>query len=500
MLKFKKNTSVFILFLLISINIFSQEILYCDNVIINPGFTKTRQSLPIVNNDKNEIMIFLLEKNGIDGLKFNSNYELISNVKYEKPKNKFKTLLGHSFDSNGYHLFFTNKVKNQFFIQSINENTKKSRLLPIKLKSEKFLETISYKNKFYIVTIVKRTSILKLYTFEGNKMTKEMKLDFNESKFSKSRFQKLFHVMLDKNNPPFESNLRIQKIDINNQNPLAITTESNKLYYYDNKIFLSLDNELNNTKLITINLNDYTSKINIFSQPKVDCENRVKIKSNSYLFDDKLYQIKLCKEELSLQILDIKNSNIIKQYRTKSDEELSFKNSSIFQEKSNEYKVFNKRELTNSKQVLRKISGMNIGVSVSRSNNNLELTIGACKIPQQGIPGNYDVKYENKNLTSSLGSINIATSSINIANNSSTMFAYNNYLEKKSVYFKTLLDINSLNQIEGEVLKNGFEKIKNFEGEIKNKIISKTIFKIKNNYIFGYYNKKDKKYYLRNFD
>ncbi len=107
--------------------------------------------------------------------------------------------------------------------------------------------------------------------------------------------------------------------------------------------------------------------------------------------------------------------------------------------------------------------------------------------------GHNDITQVNKTYTRSLGSFNIAT-------NSSTMFVYNNYLKKKSVYFKTLIDINSMNRIEGEVLKNGFEKIKEFEDENKYKIISKTIFKIKDNYIFGYYNKTDKKYYLRSFE
>ena len=71
---------------------------------------------------------------------------------------------------------------------------------------------------------------------------------------------------------------------------------------------------------------------------------------------------------------------------------------------------------------------------------------------------------------------------------------------KRSVYFKSLIDTQNYKHVTGEIKYNVFDQIKEFQTENENGMTSETIFKMKDYYVFGYYNVWDKKYYLRKFD
>ncbi len=171
-----------LILMILSIQIFSQDLLFEKDVMMKSFFKDKRESLPIVNTDKKEIILFLLDNAEIKGFRFNWNYELIDDFTTEKPINKFNVLLGHSVNNEEYHLFFTNEKKNEFFVKSISISNKKGigKQMPLDLSEEKFLETISYNNKFYLLSIVKRTSKIKIYVFEGNSISKIEEIDFSE--------------------------------------------------------------------------------------------------------------------------------------------------------------------------------------------------------------------------------------------------------------------------------------------------------------------------------
>jgi hypothetical protein len=159
----KKNVLVAILSI-ITLSLFSQDILFEKEVSLISGFTDNRESFPIVYNDKKELVIFLLDNKEIKGFQFNNKHELISDLTTIRPERKFKVLLGHSIDSCGYNMIFTNNKKNQFYIKLINFSDKKAdgKNISLKLKDEEFMESISYKNRFYLIT-VERSNRLVMY-------------------------------------------------------------------------------------------------------------------------------------------------------------------------------------------------------------------------------------------------------------------------------------------------------------------------------------------------
>jgi len=485
--------------IVLSIRIFSQDILLEKDITLKSVFKDKRESLPIVNNDKQEILLFLLDNAEIKGLRFNMNYELTDDFTTEKPINKYKVLLGHSANNEEYHLFFTNKKKNEFFVKSISITNKKSigKQIPLKFKDERFLETISYNNKFYLLSIFKRSSKIKIYVFEGNNIASTEVLDFSEYKFSNTGYSKLFDVLLSENNSPFQLNLKIHKIDNSNPNPLDLTTKENKMYYYNNKIYLALDNNLENTKLITISLKDYSSKVDFFNQMNIDYGDSYRIKSNSYLFLDNLYQVKGCKNELCFRIIDMESDSTIKEYRVKENEEISFRNTPLMQEGGTTiFTQGSEKELSKTKQVLRKISASDIGITARLSDNNVELTIGGFKEVQRSSDGG------GMMMTSPGTTISTPHGTIRTAptyHYNPTMYGYSTYTNTRAVYFKSLLDKTEFNHISGEVSNNAYDKIKDYEEDNDEGMSSETIFKVGNYYVFGYYKKWDKKYYLVKF-
>ncbi len=494
----RKLFTVLILVVL-SIRIFSQDIVFEKDITLRSVFKDKRESLPIVNNDKQEIILFLIDNAEIKGLRFNMNYELTDDFVAEKPINKFNVLLGHSINNEEYHLFFTNEKKNKIYVKTISISNKKSisKQIPLKLKNERFLETISYNNKFYLLSILKWTSKIKIYVFEGNSIARTEVLDFSEYKFSSTGFTNLYDVLLSENNSPLQFSIKIHKIDNSNPNPLDLTTKENKIYYYNDRIFLTLDNNLENTKVITISLKDYSSKVEFYNQINIECGDSYRIKSNSYLFLDNLYQIKGCKKELCFQIIDMENNSTIKEYRVKENEEISFRNTPLIQEGGTGiFAQGSEKELNKTKQVLRKISASDIGITTRLSENNIELTIGGFKEIKQSSVGGVMTTSPGPNLSTPYGTISTPPT----YHYNPTMYGYSTYTRTRAVYFKTLLDKTSFNHVSGELSNNAYDKIKDYEEDNDEGMSSETIFKVDNYYVFGYYKKWDKKYYLVKFE
>ena len=491
-----KSKILFYGLLFITFQIFGQELLFDKDIELKSIFGDNRNSLPILNKDKNELALFLLDRKQINSLIFNDKYEYIDHYSTNRPEENFDDLIGYSIDLKGYHLIFTNSTKNQFFIKSIDFSLKsdQGKELSINLKDEKYLESISYKNNFYLLTLKKKSSILKIYEISSNEIKNIKEFDFSLYRFSNSDNSTLYDLLIRKFEP-FKSVSVIQKIDNNNPNPLDITTNSCKIYYYNDKFYLTLDNNIYNTWLITINLDDYTSAVKYFGQTKINSiEGAFEIKSNSFLFEDYLYQIMGSKVELSLQIKSLRKDSVIKEFRVNEKEEIDFRNTALFQKGGTIVPGDYERELGKTKQILRKISSSKIGVSVSHYHDDLALTVGGIK--EVTSTGGYMMTGSGSTISTPQGSISLPPT----YHYNPTMYSYNTYTNTRSVYFKTVLEKNGFNHIEKDITKKeAFDKIKNYEDNNDVDMTCKTVFKVDEYYVFGYYKKWDKKYYLRKF-
>jgi hypothetical protein len=468
--------------------VFGQEIVFEKELVMKAFIKDDRESFPIVNYEKNEIALFLFDNTEIQALRFNMDYELTDEYSTTNPR--YYRLLGHSIDKTGYQLFYANGESTEFcsqYIDIVGKTSSDLKVLVTLEENEKYIESISYNDQFYLLTCMEGTSVLHMYAFEGDSLVTTKELNFSAYKFSSKRKADLYNALLTKSGFATIEELKIQKIDINNPNTIDLVTSKNKLYYYDNKIHLSIDNELENTKLITFDLKDFSTKMAIYNQVTVDCEKAIIVQSNSYLYRDKLYQIKGCYLGMGFQVVNIERDSIVKVLSVKEDEEINFSNTPLILEdlKSGSVREDTQRELNSTKQFLKRIADSQIGIVAHQINNEILLTIGGYTKLQNAImaPG---------------ASPGLSVSSTYHYNQS--MYAFSIYNDSRAVYFSSKFDSKEYKHIEGKVPENSYDRIKTFKNANENSgLKSLTVFRVNNYYIIGYYNKLDKKYYLRRF-
>jgi len=478
------------LLLLTFLNANSQEILLNQNINLDSGFSDKRDAYPIINKKTDALTLLLIDNYNINTQEYNNDYSLRRSYECPRPKNKYRHLIGHTTKANQYNLFFATKRNKEFLVQTINldERSSNEKKFAFKLKDEKYLETFSYKNKLYILTLLKNSSILKLRVFEANSLRITKEFNFNNNRFNTHQFYKLNDVL--KSPGSFSSSISIQKINNNNPNSLELTSEKNKVYCYSNKMVISLDHRKDFTILIKIDLEDLTSEIKTYKFDEVDGKQFSNIKSNSYIYQDILFQTKVSKYELYLSAYNLITDRLIKKYQVKKDENIAFKNTNLIQE--NDAAIFSSqtRVLETSKQILRKMASGDPGISVYETNGYWEVTLGGKKDVKQG--GGMMIGGGMPMASASAGAVTFTVST-------PTMHSFSSYTSTKSVYFKCLFN-KDMQHIEGDVKKNPFDKIKTFSDDTYEDLSIETIFKRENYFVFGYYDSVTKKYTLRKFE
>lgn len=496
---FRKETYTRVLLILITIagtNVsFCQELVFEKEMKLKIGLKDKREVLPVVKEDK-MMVIFFLDNFEITALGLNQDLQETDEYKIPRKQVVYNTLLGHNIYKNEYHLFFSNKNKNEFFIQTVDISKKQSstKTLEIKLKKEKFLEAISYMDKFYILTVKRPTSILKLYEFEGSNLKLEKEFDFSKHKFSHGNYPSLYHA-LSKKGVPYRPNLSVAKIDAESPVPLEIAAYSSKLYVLNNKIFITIDNSLGNTKIIQLDLRTYEHSFESILHEYLECGETWKVGSNSFLTNDALFQVKSCKSGLSLRTKDFKTKKLMSEYSITKDDEILFKNGPIKQEGGIiAYTQGKDKELEKTKRVLRRISDGKIGISAHQTGKEITLTIGGyTEVQQVSIAGtDFD---SQTNISAPDGNIFIPEMYLH----NSTMYSYFIYKNTRAVYFKSILDDTSYKHVEGEVIITAYDKIKEFEESIPANVSNETLFRLDDCYLFGYYDKLKKTYSLFKF-
>ena len=183
----------------------------------------------------------------------------------------------------------------------------------------------------YVLSFLNMSSVLKLRVFEGKKLSRYEEYDFGYHAFTNNEFNKLSDVLTYSEG--FGNAVDVVRIDDNSPNSLDITSKENKLYCYSDKLVLSLDNTLSKTYLISIDLKDLTACMKFYNFAEVERGSSISLRSNSYLSNDVLYQLKVSKHELWFSAFDLNTEQQIKEYRVKKEEEISFKNSVLTQKR-----------------------------------------------------------------------------------------------------------------------------------------------------------------------
>jgi hypothetical protein len=468
--------------LLISTTIsLSQEIINSTPVALK----NNRDVFQIVNETQKNVTLFVSDKERVKAISLNQKMKITDSISSVRPDKKTYTeMIGYNQGQTNSRLFWASSNYKEISSQLFDFETRKvsSQNYKLPLKNELFLQKFTEKEKFYILTMLKKTNILKLYVFDDNGKIIEKLIDLTGSKFYTPDYQKTnLYGILEENFLPFEPSFSLQKIESNSPTSLTYSAKKRKLYHIDNAITLTFDTNLDYTQVITINLKTFAVKETIIKKPFISFEYKSDLKSNSFLFQDKLYQIKTSSEKFFLNIKNL-NDSISKEYSATNNKSIDFKNSEIIQENGGSN---NKRILETSTQFIRKLNNTNTAISCYQMGDKNLITIGSVS----------EIRDSNAQILSQFGLIG---SLVAIAISNPTMESFNSYMDRKLVKIDCLFDKDG-NHISGEVPSLAFDKIRYFLDQNKS-LSSLTLFKFDESYYLGSYDDVSKKYLIRKFN
>ena len=473
-----------ILLIGLSITVLSQKRLIEFENSLKTTSSNIKDVVPIVDENQEEIGIFIADAKNIYAYKLDSNFNILEQLISPSKKRKYKVLLGSSISKNGdYRIFASNKDQNQFITANFSFKNQTSDIKEFKIKNfEEFIQTVSYNNKFYLIAGSKEKQSFSVYTFDDNGNIKRNRINhlplFYVNKSGKQVIKATDLLISDYLDD-------IKKFEENTPNAIETASDSRKMYLRGNEVVFTFDSNKEKTQTLILNLDSLTVKDKTFKKPLLNIKSSRK-KTNSFIHEDKIYTIAANKDILSMHVLNYNTGDFIKEFTFTKDDKIGFKNTPIIQEGG----VYNGyRELEKTKKFLRKITGHKIGVSVIKNNGDYQFTIGGY-VPQRTGGGMM--------MPMGFGAIPIGSigGSVSIFVNP-TALAYNSFSSTKSTRIECLFDAN-LNHIKDKkVSDNAFDKIKN-ASQSDDKAAS-TVFRYKDYFIKGDYDSWTKTYVLRKF-
>lgn len=481
--------SILLALLLCSIISFSQEIVNSTPVALK----KNKTVFQIVNDSTKETTIFVSDKEKVKAIRLNREMQIIDSLMTERVNySTYDQMIGHNGSSSNPSLFWSSPNHKEIFIQQFHfDNLKNSnKTYSLSLKDERFLHNFSQNDRFYILTVLKNSDKLKLYVFDTNGTLEEKIIDLTGFRFFKSDYQKTtMYGMFGEGFYTAELPFSLQKINPENPTSLVESSKMRKCYSNGKDIILTFDTNIDYTQLITLNLESFTATEKFVKKPFIESDQRYNLNSNSFLIDNKLYQIKSSSSQLIMTIKDL-DDNLIKSYAaTEITPIIDFKNSNIIQENGDPSK---KRILETSAQFIRKINSLSAGISCYKLNDDYLVTIGSVSEQEQQVSTGAIIG----GMFGAVGSI--AGSLIDAAISNPTMESFNSYANRKVVYINGLFD-KEAGHIKGEIEPLAFDKIRIFFDKNKD-VSSQTLYKLDNIYYLGYYDNLTKEYTIRKFE
>jgi hypothetical protein len=480
-----------ILFLLFSINLgFSQEMLNSIPITLKGD----RDVFHIVNEEKHETILFLSDKRTVTAFRLNDKMIISDSISAERPEKKYSDIIGYGGDKSNPVIYWASSNHKEVYSQDYDFTNHRISVnaFNLSLDGEEFLQYFSEGDRFYMLTTVLNSSILKLYVFRNDRVEpktidlSELKIvnedsksgDFSASLKKEFKFGGFFNL---------KKELKLEKIEPEILTPL--TESSNKIKCYTNpeSIIITSDENVKFTQLIRIDLESGKPELKIFKQKNIAGDD---VNSNSFLIDEKLFQITLDANKIFVMVKN-PDDKIISEYSAAESEPITFKNSDVVRQSS--YSG-SKRVLEKTSQFLKKINNSKCAISSYKLNGNYLLTIGSVSNERANGGGMGMMPMGGMGFGGGSPRFVMSFSPIYF-NNASNYF--DSYANRKVVYLNSLLNSDA-KHIDGEVPELAFDKMKKFIERFYD-FTAQTVYKINGAYYLGYYNKMTKQYVIRQF-
>lgn len=445
-----------------------------------------QNSFTLVNSQSDDFTVFLSTRSNICAYNFSAEMENQGRLLSKQLPNKFTSPLGGTINDKKYTLFYTNSSKSKFagIIFDFEKRWSNVFEIDLKLKREIFVTQFTHENKFHIITVSYQTNHLNLYAFDNSGNFEKEIIDLTDHEFftTVSYPARLKTALaMDINPRPITEIMWIQD-DV--PYSLDSMTSLYKLYILENTLHLAFDINSDFTQIISYNLNSKKAEVKKVAQPEFEKD----ALTNSYIYDNKLFQIKINPRKMVLRITDFESGAILKEHEITKTDQLYLADGPIRQ-RGGRYKKY--RELEKTSQFLRKVGTGNPSIYVDKFGDQYGLTMGSVEeIDNSAIQA---LAFVNPfTAFAAIGSVTLFINPVALA--------FYRASDTKAVYINGFLknDFEITNGVEAE---NIFYTINDYlKNENMKRFTAADVFKYKGDYIFGMLNKKNKQYSFQKFE
>ncbi len=438
-----------------------------------------------MTDHENNIHIFLTSSNKIGHLMYDSSFNLLKENRYEVTLGEVNLVQGYYFNQDKINIYFSNNKLNKFHLFTL-EHDEKFELSNFEFEKGKevVIQKINAHNNFYILTSVKKSSILKIYNFKNSGYDTFFH-DFSEETFLSQKNEKttLWNILKRKSIEVFEDDIPTS---------IVLSAEPIKIYPGLDEVTITLNHRKNLTRIITLNLTSQKNEIDYLLIPEHRIENKEYHKSNSFIYNNVIYQILCDNHQLIIQFFDRKEKKLINEFHLDENDNLYSQNTPIFE--GTAVVSVDNEVIHDTKTFLKKLSSTKVAIAALEKNGSIITTVGANGIRTNnftGVPMKDKPFFEMKGdplFEETIGGIPIATfGPINISI-TPIIGSFYSYSKSKSVYTRYLFNPTNFEHKKGYAVINVFDLIAVYKGrEIKDIAPSyENIFKYNDHFIYGY--------------
>lgn len=507
------NFYSFVFAIFISFNLFSQKETFAIPLIYKSKSYNNKEAVAI-SNTKNGELVILVEDNKDTKLQLiDADGNLKEQLSAKKLGYSFANFLGHHYFNDGtYAIIFSDNRKVKFSALKFNFRTKKIEqvLLDFKYTKEKYVESITQNNVFYLLTSNKgKSNDVNFYELNNDNSFKKHVVSFKSISSVSPNGNKKYPI--DVLTARVFGSGSLTKIDPNSPNSIQTTSGANKLYQSGDELLFSFDKEKDTTKIIRLNLKDFSLRVLKIEKPNLEKNEgdlSYALRHNSYIKDSIIFHVAVSRKQMKFVARNIDTKEVLKEIYIKQDDSITFKNGPIISEKTGDAAMFSakERKLEKTSKFLRKISTANTGITAISIADNMQLTIG----------GYVEMQSSAGAMAGSFGALGAATYVLANAAFNPTYSAYSSYSSTKMTYINCIFD-KDFNHLQDEIKDNVFDVIQKYEVEFDyqervvkqeengSKYVTPARMRLKNvfyhngNHYLGYLNSMDRNYHLVKF-
>lgn len=425
----------------------------------------------ISNKSKNQSCTFAVNSDSIRAFVFNDQVQPIR--QFALMRNSGEKILGGFIRDSIVYLFTEKSGSDELrsCMLDIATGKIKEKYIAFDLNKEKTVDHISAGDRFLYFTSNKRTLELNIYIFTNEHGCDTLRYAFPQKMWEDlTTYKGLSRVV------------SVEKVDLEGECSINTAVKGNKLYPRNDTLLLVMNNHRDSTYVYSFDLenkkvNNWLIKHHSDVFPGTDS-----YADNSFLLRNKLYYVIATSDSMCMQVVDLYTGAINKSFVANREDTILFKNTPIIQE-GGQYSFGASRELTKTRQLLRKmVNGDAVITATLNYNNQVEVIVGSYAEMRSGGGG-----YMMMAGAPGAPMVMLPTGG----------FSRGGWV--KSARFKTLLNASTFEHINGEIGNSINERIEYYTEGIRIPSEAENLFMTSGRYYHAYYSRDERKLIILKF-